>query len=139
MILLLWPMSPNLTYALRTQIINDIRNGVGSSGGGDVLNLSPKAPYRMHCELRGVKEQLQEIKSRSLVILYLAAASFWIHQRVEAITKWPRPTTVTELMRKGEKFVWTDERNESFEELKQRLVSAPISDSSLSFWCFRIY
>nr|GFC88057.1 hypothetical protein [Tanacetum cinerariifolium] len=34
--------------------------------------------------------------------------------KVEAITKWPRPTTVTE----GEKFVWTDEREESFEELK---------------------
>ncbi|GKE90158.1 putative reverse transcriptase domain-containing protein, partial [Tanacetum coccineum] len=38
--------------------------------------------------------------------------------KVEAITKWPRPTTVTELMRKGEKFVWMDERQESFEELK---------------------
>nr|GFC09281.1 putative reverse transcriptase domain, aspartic peptidase domain protein [Tanacetum cinerariifolium]GFC09705.1 putative reverse transcriptase domain, aspartic peptidase domain protein [Tanacetum cinerariifolium] len=65
--------------------------------------------------------------------------------KVEAITKWPRPTTVTEvrsflglagyyrrfvegfsrlalpltqLMRKGEKFVWTDEREESFEELR---------------------
>ena len=73
--------------------------------------------------------------------------------KVEAITKWPRPTTVTEvrsflglagyyrrfvegfsrlalpltqLMRKGEKFVWTDERSQSFEELKKRLVSSPI-------------
>nr|GEY56738.1 putative nucleotidyltransferase, ribonuclease H [Tanacetum cinerariifolium] len=73
--------------------------------------------------------------------------------KVEAITKWPRPKTVTEirsflglagyywrfvegfshlallltkLMRKGEKFVWDEEREKSFEELKKRLVSAPI-------------
>nr|GFC15022.1 hypothetical protein [Tanacetum cinerariifolium] len=46
--------------------------------------------------------------------------------KVEAITKWPRSTTVTELMRKGKKFVWTDEHEESFEELKWRLVSALI-------------
>lgn len=72
---------------------------------------------------------------------------------MEAITKWPRPTSVTEvrsflglagyyrrfvegfscialpltkLMRKGEKFVWTDELEESFEKLKKRLVSASI-------------
>nr|GFC11480.1 putative reverse transcriptase domain, aspartic peptidase domain protein [Tanacetum cinerariifolium] len=72
--------------------------------------------------------------------------------KVEAITKSPRPTYVTEvrsflglagyyrrfvegfsrlalpltkLMRKGEKFVWNEEREKSFEELKQRLVSAP--------------
>nr|GEX03520.1 ankyrin repeat-containing domain, PGG domain protein [Tanacetum cinerariifolium] len=67
--------------------------------------------------------------------------------KVEAIIKWPRPTTVTEdrsflglagyyrrfvegfsllalpltkLMRKGEKFVWNEEREKSFEELKRR-------------------
>nr|GEZ80800.1 putative reverse transcriptase domain-containing protein [Tanacetum cinerariifolium] len=65
--------------------------------------------------------------------------------KVEAITKWPRPTSVTEvrsflglaryyrrfvegfsclalplakLMRKGEKFVWNEEREKIFEELK---------------------
>nr|GFB29719.1 retrotransposon protein, putative, Ty3-gypsy subclass [Tanacetum cinerariifolium] len=73
--------------------------------------------------------------------------------KVEAITKWPRPTSVTEvhsfmglagyyhrfvegfsrlalpltkLMRKGEKFVWNEEREKRFEVLKQRLVSAPV-------------
>nr|GEZ91398.1 reverse transcriptase [Tanacetum cinerariifolium] len=73
--------------------------------------------------------------------------------KVEAITKWPRPTTVTEvrsflglagyyrrfvegfsllalplkkLKRKGEKFVWNEEREKSFEELKRRLVSSPV-------------
>nr|GEZ51048.1 transposon Ty3-G Gag-Pol polyprotein [Tanacetum cinerariifolium] len=73
--------------------------------------------------------------------------------KVEAITKWPRPKIVTEirsflglvgycrifvegfsrlalpltkLMRKGEKFVWDEEREKSFEELKKRLVSATI-------------
>ncbi|GAV67441.1 hypothetical protein CFOL_v3_10946, partial [Cephalotus follicularis] len=73
--------------------------------------------------------------------------------KVEAITKWPRPTTVTEvrsflglagyyrrfvegfssialpltqLMRKGAKFEWNEEREASFEKLKNGLVSALI-------------
>nr|GFD35061.1 putative reverse transcriptase domain-containing protein [Tanacetum cinerariifolium] len=33
---------------------------------------------------------------------------------------------LTKLMRKGETFVWNEEREKSFEELKQRLVSAPV-------------
>ncbi|GJS81546.1 putative nucleotidyltransferase, ribonuclease H [Tanacetum coccineum] len=59
--------------------------------------------------------------------------------KVEAITKWPRPTTVTELKRKGEKFVWTEEREESFEELKWRLVSAPILTLPSGSGGFQIY
>ncbi|GJW51997.1 putative nucleotidyltransferase, ribonuclease H [Tanacetum coccineum] len=86
--------------------------------------------------------------------------------KVEAITKWPRPTSVTEvrsflglagyyrrfvegfsrlalpltkLMRKGEKFVWNEEREKSFEELKQRLVSAPILTLPSGSGGFQIY
>ncbi|GJZ73598.1 putative reverse transcriptase domain-containing protein [Tanacetum coccineum] len=44
--------------------------------------------------------------------------------KVEAITRWLRPMTVTE--RKGEKFVWNEELEKSFEELKRRLVSSPV-------------
>nr|GEY61618.1 hypothetical protein [Tanacetum cinerariifolium] len=73
--------------------------------------------------------------------------------KVEAVTKWPRPKTVTEirsflglagyyrrfvegfsslallltkLVRKGEKFVWDEQREKSFKELKKRLVFSPI-------------
>ncbi|GJY63766.1 putative reverse transcriptase domain-containing protein [Tanacetum coccineum] len=73
--------------------------------------------------------------------------------KVEAITKWPRPTTVTEvksflglaryyrrfvegfsllalpltkLMRKGEKFVWNEETRMKSFETKRRLVFSPI-------------
>ncbi|GJY87325.1 putative nucleotidyltransferase, ribonuclease H [Tanacetum coccineum] len=72
--------------------------------------------------------------------------------KVEAISKWPRPMTVTKvrsflglagyctrfvegfsllalpltkLMPKEEKFVWNKERENSYEELKKRLVSSP--------------
>nr|GEV36418.1 hypothetical protein [Tanacetum cinerariifolium] len=85
---------------------------------------------------------------------------------VEAITKWPRPTSMTEvrsflglagyyrrffevfsrlalpltkLMRKGEKFVWNEEREKSFEELKQSLVSAPVLTLLSSSGGFQIY
>ncbi|XP_074377145.1 uncharacterized protein LOC141718666 [Apium graveolens] len=43
--------------------------------------------------------------------------------KFEAITNWPRPSN---LIRKGIKFEWNDDREKSFQELKKRLMSAPI-------------
>ncbi|GJW59656.1 putative reverse transcriptase domain-containing protein [Tanacetum coccineum] len=46
---------------------------------------------------------------------------------------------LTKLMRKGEKFVWNEEREKSFEELKQRLVSSPILTLPSGSGGFQIY
>nr|GEW03353.1 hypothetical protein [Tanacetum cinerariifolium] len=86
--------------------------------------------------------------------------------KVEAITKWPRQNIVTKvrsflelagyymrfvegfsrlalpltkLIRKGEKFVWNEERETSFEELKKRLVFAPILTLPSGSGGFQIY
>nr|GEW86779.1 retrotransposon protein, putative, Ty3-gypsy subclass [Tanacetum cinerariifolium] len=86
--------------------------------------------------------------------------------KVEAITKWPRPKRVTKvrsflgladyyrrfvegfsrlallltkLIRKGEKFVWNEEREKSFNELKKRLVSASILTLPSGSGGFQIY
>ena len=74
-------------------------------------------------------------------------------EKIRAVTEWKRPTTVTEirsflglagyyrrfvegfsqlarplteLLHKGVKFVWGEKQERSFEELKSRLISAPI-------------
>nr|GFB04114.1 hypothetical protein [Tanacetum cinerariifolium] len=46
---------------------------------------------------------------------------------------------LTKLMRKGEKFVWNEEREKSFEELKQRLVSAHVLTLPSGSGGFQIY
>ncbi|GJR63666.1 putative reverse transcriptase domain-containing protein [Tanacetum coccineum] len=55
---------------------------------------------------------------------FLGLLAGYYRHFVEGFSRLALP--LTQLMRKGEKFVWTDERQESFEELKRRLVSAPI-------------
>ena len=73
--------------------------------------------------------------------------------KIEAVKDWPRPKTptdvrsfvglasyyrrfvegfskiatpLTELTRKAQKFIWSDKCEESFQELKRRLISAPV-------------
>nr|GEX86947.1 putative reverse transcriptase domain-containing protein [Tanacetum cinerariifolium] len=46
---------------------------------------------------------------------------------------------LTKLMRKGEKLVWDEEREKSFEELKKRLVSASILTLLSGSGGFQIY
>nr|GFC92495.1 retrotransposable element Tf2 [Tanacetum cinerariifolium] len=115
-----------------------------------------KAPYCMApIELKELKDQLQELLERGFIhpsvspwgapVLFVKKKDGSMrlcidYPKVEAITKWPRPTSVTEvrsflgvagyyrrfvegfsrlalpltkLMCKGEKFVWNEEREKS--------------------------
>nr|GEX25186.1 reverse transcriptase [Tanacetum cinerariifolium] len=91
---------------------------------------------------------LLEILRQKKLYAKLSKCDFWLGQvaflghivsadgitmdptKVEAITKWLRPTTVTEVRSflglAGEKFVRNEEREKSFEELKRRLDSSPV-------------
>ena len=87
-------------------------------------------------------------------------------QKIEVISSWRPPTTVTEIMsffelagyyrkfvegfsrlaapltrltRKEEKFIWSDACQQSFEELKERLMSAPILTLPIEGEDFVIY
>ncbi|XP_076951278.1 uncharacterized protein LOC143624550 [Bidens hawaiensis] len=127
-----------------------------------ILEAEPisKAPYRMApLELKELKEQLQELLNLGFIrqsVSPWGAPILWYNDgpfKIRSITKWPRPTSVTEirsflglagyyrhfikgfsiialpltqLQRKGVKYTWNNERQNSFEELKIRLVSAPI-------------
>ncbi|KAA0059072.1 ty3-gypsy retrotransposon protein [Cucumis melo var. makuwa] len=56
--------------------------------------------------------------------------------KIEAVTSWPRPSTVSELTRKGAAFIWSKACEDSFQNLKQKLVTAPVltvPDGSGSF------
>nr|GEY77731.1 putative reverse transcriptase domain-containing protein [Tanacetum cinerariifolium] len=46
---------------------------------------------------------------------------------------------LTKIMRKGEKFVWNEEREKSFQELKRRLVSSPILTLPSGMGGYQIY
>ncbi|XP_022156880.1 uncharacterized protein LOC111023714 [Momordica charantia] len=124
-----------------------------------------KAPYRMSpAELEELKAQLEELLRASLARACLLGVAFLYHivtregivvdpAKVEAVSGWPRPRTVTEirsflglagyyrtfiqdfsrlaapltqLTRKNATFAWSDGYEKSFQELKERLVTSPV-------------
>ncbi|KAL0551909.1 hypothetical protein IC582_011001 [Cucumis melo] len=70
--------------------------------------------------------------------------------KIEAVTSWPRPSTVnevcsflatplTQLTRKGSPFVWSKACEDIFQNLKQKLVTAPILTVPDGLGSFVIY
>nr|GEZ77861.1 DNA/RNA polymerases superfamily protein [Tanacetum cinerariifolium] len=68
---------------------------------------------------------------------HIVSADGYYRRFVEGFSRLALP--LTKLMRKGEKFVWNEEREKSFEELKKRLVSPPILTLPSGFDGFQIY
>ncbi|XP_028103887.1 uncharacterized protein LOC114302963 [Camellia sinensis] len=110
-----------------------------------------KAPYRTapskeqhEKHLRIVLQILREKKLFAKLKkceFWLESVSFWGHvisrdgvsvdpKKVEAVVEWNRPTSVTEIRSflglAGVKFEWSDDCEKSFQDLKSRLVSAPV-------------
>ncbi|GJW48209.1 putative reverse transcriptase domain-containing protein [Tanacetum coccineum] len=82
---------------------------------------------------------LQILRQEKLYAKF-SKCEFWLsyyRRFVEGFSRLALP--LTKLMRKGEKFVWNEEREKSFEELKQRLVSAPILTLPSGTGGFQIY
>ncbi|GJT49188.1 putative nucleotidyltransferase, ribonuclease H [Tanacetum coccineum] len=96
-------------------------------------------------ELKELKEQLQEMLENGFIRPSVSTGGgTGLIVKKEGMEQRLCLNTATQpyynsLMRKGEKFVWTDERQESFEELKRRLVSAQILTLPSGSGGFQIY
>nr|GEW19500.1 DNA/RNA polymerases superfamily protein [Tanacetum cinerariifolium] len=79
-----------------------------------------------------------KMKEEHEELLHIVLGTLRYYRRfVEGFSRLALP--LTKLMRKGEKFVWNEEQEKTFEELKKRLVSAPIFTLLSSSGGFQIY
>nr|GEZ76810.1 retrotransposable element Tf2 [Tanacetum cinerariifolium] len=93
-----------------------------------------KAPYRMvPIESKELKDQLQELLDFGFIRMSISSwgapvlsvkKDGYYRRFVEGFSHLSLP--LTKLMRKGEKFVWDEEQEKSFKELKKILVFSPI-------------
>nr|GEW30355.1 putative reverse transcriptase domain-containing protein [Tanacetum cinerariifolium] len=166
------------TYTLRERSSAKLGNRLAKSKPTFSLSTKAFSPRKAHFqpilrthEAQYVVPKMYKTPYQSSPIRHTQYVQYTVLEQVaktdfEAITKWPRPTYVTEvrsflglagyyrrfvegfsrlalpltkLMRKGEKFVWNEEREKSFEELKQRLVSAPVLTLPSGSGGFQIY
>nr|GEU66519.1 hypothetical protein [Tanacetum cinerariifolium] len=84
---------------------------------------------------------LEILRQKKLYAKFLKC-EFWLQQvsfLSHIVSAYGITMDPSKLMRKGEKFVWTDEREESFEELKRRLVYALILTLPSGSSGFQIY
>ncbi|GJZ70994.1 reverse transcriptase [Tanacetum coccineum] len=144
-----WVHSTSITFELATPWItmSNLMQELGLLSGYDVLEcgLYPRDLKELYAKFSEVLVLYS--KSRFLGHMYLQSiimdpskkflGLLVITDVVEGFSRLALP--LTQLMRKGEKFVWTDERQESFEELKRRLVSALILTLPSGSGGFQIY
>ncbi|GJT56162.1 retrotransposon protein, putative, ty3-gypsy subclass [Tanacetum coccineum] len=101
----------------------------------DIVLPTARAKYFSKIDLRSGYQQLRgESRRCPKTAFSVRTAALWIHHRVKL-----SPKAEIYYGTEGEKFVWTDERQESFEELKRRLVSALILTLPSGSGGFQIY
>nr|GEZ08172.1 putative reverse transcriptase domain-containing protein [Tanacetum cinerariifolium] len=104
----------------------------------DILVYSKtKEEHKEHLRIvLGTLHQEKLPKTVTEVRSFLGLAGYY-RRFVEGFSRLALP--LTKLIRKGEKFVWNEEREKSFEELKKKLVSAPILTLPSGSGGFEIY
>nr|CAE02835.3 OSJNBa0014F04.1 [Oryza sativa Japonica Group]CAE03534.1 OSJNBa0061C06.22 [Oryza sativa Japonica Group] len=80
--------------------------------------------HQLYAKLSKCEFWLSEVKFLGHVISAKGVAVD--PETVTAVTNWKQPKTVTQLLKKEEKFVWSPQCEKAFQTLKEKLVSSPV-------------